>query len=306
MWHAVSSSGTRSLSHAFGIVKKLHHSVGQRAIQWYALRVIETTEISDEPAPPAGSQSGTQTLIRGLRVLEAMANQGRAVGVGEMSRLVELPKSTVQRLLRTLDQEGWAEMSADPVTRWQLSPRMLALARAGAPSRTLREVALPHLLELGRRTGETIHFSVPDRDVQLVLLERVDSVHPVRTFNAIGASTALHSSASGKAFLAMLPPAERDRILARPLAKVMPNTTVDPQDLAHQVLEVQERGYAVNISENRAHVCAVGAAVVGPSGRPVASVAISMPDLRFDPERVPEWGSWVRETAAAIGHALGD
>lgn len=43
----------------------------------------------------------------------------------------------------------------------------------------------------------------------------------------------------------------------------------------HQVLEARERGYAVNISENRPHVCAVGAAVVDPSGRPVAAIAIS-------------------------------
>jgi IclR family acetate operon transcriptional repressor len=212
----------------------------------------------------------------------------------------------VQRLLRTLGQEGWAQMLSDPVTRWQLSPRMLALARTGAPSRTLREVALPHLTALGKRTGETIHFSVPDRDVQLVLIERIDSVHPVRTFNAIGASTALHTSSSGKAFLAMLPPEEVERILARPLEKVMPNTVVDPQLLTHQVLEARERGYAVNISENRAHVCAVGAAVAGPSGRPVAGVTISMPDIRFEPARVPEWGSWVRETARAISDALAD
>ena len=263
-----------------------------------------TTERSDEPTPPTGGQPGTQTLIRGLRVLEAMAHQDRPIGVGELSRLVELPKSTVQRLLRTLDQEGWAQMSSEPVTRWQLSPRMLALARLGAPSRPLREVALPHLTALGERTGETIHFSVPDRDVQLVLIERVDSVHPVRTFNAIGATTALHASSSGKAFLSMLPPDEVERILAGPLEKVMPNTIVDPQHLLHQVLEARERGYAVNVSEYRAHVCAVGAAVAGPSGRPVAAIAISMPDIRFEPARVPEWGSWVRDTARAIGDAL--
>src|SRR5581483_8576604 len=163
-----------------------------------------------------------------------------------------------------------------------------------------------HVAALGERTGETIHFSVPDGDVRLVLIDRVDSIHPVRTFNAIGAATELHASASGKAFLAMLPDDEVAGVLARPLAKVMPNTSVDPQHLMHQVLEARERGYAVNISENRAHVCAVGAAVAGQSGRPVAAVAISMPDLRFEPGRVSEWGAWVRETAREIGDALAE
>jgi IclR family acetate operon transcriptional repressor len=254
----------------------------------------------------AATPAGTQTLIRGLRVLEAMAEQPDPIGVGELSRLIDLPKSTVQRLLRTLDQEGWAQMTANPVTRWRLSPRLLALARRGAPSRTLREAASPHIIALGERTGETIHLAVPDRDVRLVLIDRVDSVHPVRTFNAIGASTALHTSASGKAFLSMLPDETIEKILSRPLEKVMPNTSVDPRHLMHQILEARERGYAVNISENRANVCAIGAAIADSSSRPVAAVAISMPDMRFEPSRVAEWGGWVRETARAIGDALGD
>lgn len=237
-------------------------------------------------------------------MLEAMADHDRPVGVAELSRLLELPKSTTQRLLRTLDQEGWAQMLSDPVTRWQLSPRLLALARRTAPFVSFREAALPHLEALGERTGETIHFSVPDRDVKLVLIERIDSVQPVRTFNDIGASTAYHASASGKAALSMLPDDEVHAILARPLEKMMPNTSVDPQNLLHQVLEVRERGYAVNISENRPHVCAIGAAVTNASGRAVAAVAISMPDIRFEPTRVPEWGAWTRETAQAITDAL--
>lgn len=256
---------------------------------------------TDAPGAPAG----TQTLVRGLRVLEAMADQEGPVGVGELSRSIDLPKSTVQRLLRTLHQEGWAQMTADPVTRWRLSPRMLALARQGAPSRNLREVAQRHIAALGERTGETIHLSVPDGDVRLVLIDRVDSVYPVRTFNAIGASTALHASASGKAFLSLLPDEVIEPILARPLEQVMPNTSVDPRHLMHQILEARDRGYAVNIAENRANVCAIGAAVADTSGRPVAAVAISMPDMRFEPSRVPEWGAWVRETARAIGDALG-
>ncbi|MGW2663757.1 IclR family transcriptional regulator [Nocardia tengchongensis] len=254
----------------------------------------------------AGGQSGTQTLIRGLRIVESIATQDEPIGVGELARQLDLPKSTVQRLLRTLQQEGWAETSDDPITRWQLSPRLLALGRRSAPSRNLRDAALPHITALGARTGETIHLSVPDRDTQMVLIDRVDSVHPVRTFNTIGAGNPFHTTASGKAWLAMLPIEEVEAILARPLEKAMPNTTVDPQQLLHQVFEARERGYAVNISENRAHVCAVAAAVPGPSGRPVAAVAISMPDIRFDPARVSEWGGWVRQTAQSIGDALAD
>ncbi|MFE5702291.1 IclR family transcriptional regulator [Rhodococcus koreensis] len=263
----------------------------------------DSTGNSAAPRPPSG-QSGTQTLIRGLRVLDAIADQSAPIGVAELSRQLELPKSTVFRLLRTLEQEGWAETSADPVTRWQLSPHMWGIARRHEPLSGIRDIALPHLNALGEKTAETIHFSVPDRNVQLILIERIDSVQAVRTFNPIGASTPFHASASGKAVLAMLPDDEMTAILSRPLDKPTANTSVDPRYLRHQILEVRERGYAVNISENREHVCAIAAAVTDNASRPVAAVAISMPDIRFVPDQVPEWGSWVCETARAISSAL--
>jgi IclR family transcriptional regulator, acetate operon repressor len=59
----------------------------------------------------------------------------------------------------------------------------------------------------------------------------------------------------------------------------------------HQIPEARGRDYAVNSSENRANVCAVGAAVAESSGNPVAAVAVSMPDIRFGPSRVPEWST---------------
>lgn len=253
------------------------------------------------PTAPTG-QAGTQTLIRGLRIIEAMATQDQAIGVGELSRLLDLPKSTVQRLLRTLAQEGWAQTSNAPTTRWELSARLVALSRRGPTD--LREIALPHLNALGELSGETIHFMVPDRDAQLVLIERVDSIHPIRSHKAIGTGTPFHASAGGKAVMAQLPDDEIAAMLARPLDRFTPNTSTDPQQLLHQILEARERGYAVNISENREHVCGVAAAVIGKNGKPIAAVVISMPDIRFEPARLPEWGGWVRETAKAISEDI--
>jgi IclR family acetate operon transcriptional repressor len=247
-----------------------------------------------------GTLGGTQSLIRGLRVVEAIASSTPSVGVGELSRTLQLPKSTVQRLLRTLELEGWAETSSEPITRWQLTPRLLSIARHGVPSRGIRDVALPHIAELGKATGETIHFCLPDGTQQLVLIERVDSIHPVRTFNPIGAGTGFHNSAAGKAWLAALPESEFTEFLATPLDQTTPNTITDPTAIAQQVDQARANGYAVNLAENRAGVRAIGSAVVNAEGRPIATVSISMPDSRFEESRVPEWGAMVRETAQAI------
>lgn len=247
-----------------------------------------------------GTMTGTQSLIRGLRLVEAIASSTPSIGVGELSRTLQLPKSTVQRLLRTLELQGWAETSSEPITRWQLTPRLLSVARHGVPARGIRDIAMPHITELGRATGETIHFCLPDGDQQLVLIERIDSVHPVRTFNPIGAGTGFHNSAAGKAWLATLPEAQLMMHLATPLDPTTPNTITDPDTIVQQVRAARADGYAVNLAENRAGVRAIGAAVVDAAGKPVATVSISMPDSRFEEARVPGWGALVHETAQAI------
>lgn len=264
---------------------------------------------SDVPAAGKGQNgtpAGTQTLIRGLRVIEAMASTTPPVGVGELSRMLDLPKSTVQRLLRTLELEGWADTSPEPMTRWQLSPRLLSVARRGVPARGIRDAAMPHLVELGRETGETIHFCVPDGTRQLILIERIDSVHPVRTFNPIGAGTGFHNSAAGKAWLSTLPDDELRARLSGTLVRTTSNTITDVSTLLSQVRQARDCGYAVNVAENRDGVCAIGAAVTDPVGHPVATVSISMPDSRFAEARLSEWGELVRDTARAISddHAI--
>lgn len=251
------------------------------------------------------ARAGTQTLLRGLTVLEAIAEQSGPVGVGELSRQIGLPKSTVQRLLRTLAQVGWAESTADPVTRWSLGRRVRALGRRGPHDSDLRDVARPHLQELNDRTGETIHLTVPNGIRSTVLIERLDSPHPVRTYNAIGSIHPIHATAAGKAVLAASADEVIDELLAEPLTKITDKTVADTSMLRHQLSEARRCGYTLNFGENRSQICAIGAAVLDPTNRPVAAISISMPDSRFVAERASMWGSWVAATAQAVSEDFG-
>lgn len=255
-----------------------------------------------EPAP-VRTAGGTQTLMRGLHVLEALAESTGPVGVGELSRRLGLPKSTTQRLLHTLAREGWAVISSDPVTRWRLSPRLLGMVRNAGSSLSVQDAAKPLITELGNRTGETVHLSVPDGNLNLVLIDRIDSVHPVRTYNPIGVSTPMYASSGGKAFLAALPRADVERMLrSAPLEQRMPATITDVDLLLEHLEGIRELGYATNFSENRDGVCAIGAAVMDHADSPTAAIALSMPASRFDPDRIPEWGQMVVDVARRFQH----
>lgn len=245
-----------------------------------------------------------QNVLNALRVLEVLGER-RVAGVSEVARELELPKTTVQRALTTLHAARWIK-PADNGARngWELAAKVLRVARYAGAGDALREAALPVMEELHRATGETIHLLVRDGD-NVVLIERIESVHPVRTVQPMGSATPLHASSTGKAVLAHLPEDEREAILAGPLVALTDATVTDPDRLRAQLDEVRARGWAVNAGESWAGLAAVGAPVVDGAGAPVAAVSISSPSERLPEEDWPRMGALVADAGRRIGRALG-
>lgn len=255
---------------------------------------------SPHPSAPAASQ----LLVRGLRVLETVASSPGPVGVGELARQVDLPKSTVQRILVTLADEGWIQPTEDSVTRWHLTNRLLALSRHVPRQSDLRQVALPHMKALQRATQESLYLTVPDLTIgATILVEKLDSTLPVRTYAAIGAVVSMRSAATGKAILAALTDNEVDDILRLdlPAGGAAP---LNDDELRRQLLEIRKSGYAVGRGEWRTGICAIAAAVLGDDGRPIAALVISIPAFRFTEDLPPRIGPMLIEATRAISRDL--
>ena len=245
-----------------------------------------------------------QSVQRSLRVLAAVADRA-PIGVADLARELDLPKSTVQRSLVTLAEEGWLEPVPGEYTRWALGAAARRIGRAGARETTLREAALRPMQALRDATNETIHLAVPDGLAWMVLIERMDSTQPVRTFHELGTRTPAHCTSTGLSVLAHLPDDEVEALFALPLEVYSPTTVVDPVELRNEFARIRRSGYAVNLRRYRPQVAAVGAAILDRSGTPVAGICISMPDSRFQRSEVKRWGALVADTARAIGEGLG-
>ncbi|WP_425559979.1 IclR family transcriptional regulator [Kitasatospora paranensis] len=170
----------------------------------------------------------------------------------------------------------------------------------------MREAALGPMRELRDLTHETVTLQIPDGQHRMILIERIDSPQPVRTFERLGATSPMPVTSAGLALLALLPEAEAERVLREPLPRLTARTVVDPQLIRSAIGGIRATGFAVNTGQNRPGVCAVGAAVLDAAGTPVAGLGVSMPESRFDPEQVPRWGAQVRAAAAAVTAALTD
>ncbi|MFJ4651546.1 IclR family transcriptional regulator [Nocardia sp. NPDC088792] len=239
-----------------------------------------------------------RNVLNTLRVLEEVAAR-QPVGVGELARILDMPKSTVQRALVTLDEAGWIRPASGEITRWALTTKALAVGSRAGGDLGLRGAALPIMEDLRRRTEETIHLTVPE-DGKMVLIERLETDKPVRTNMALGHSLPLHASANGKAVLAHSNPEALRQLLADELPRYTDTTITDPGELRAELADIRERGYAVNRGEWRSDVGAVAAVVLGADGQPIASLSVNIPFSRLTAESEPGFAAAVSAAAAAL------
>lgn len=181
-----------------------------------------------------------QSVLNALRVLEEVAAR-QPVGVADLARALDLPKSSAQRALRTLDTAGWIRPAGGEVTRWVLTTKALRVGRRATGELSLRDVAVPLMEELRRRTDETVHLTVPDGD-KVVLIERLETSQAVRIILALGTHLPIHASANGKAVLAASAPAVIDRQLTEKLEEFTEATVTDQDVLRAELARIRERG----------------------------------------------------------------
>ncbi|MEV7927176.1 IclR family transcriptional regulator [Kitasatospora sp. NPDC088264] len=244
-----------------------------------------------------------QNVLNALRVLEEVAAR-QPIGVAELARAMDLPKSSVQRALLTLHTAGWLRQAGGAPTRWLVTAKALQVGRQATGELGLRDAAVPVMEELRRQTGETVHLAVPEGG-RVILVERLETSQPVRIVLPLGQDLPAHASANGKAVLAASPAEALESYLAEGLARYTDTTIVEPRRLLDELAEVRRRGYATNSGEWRSDVSAVAAAVIGGLGLPVASISVNVPASRATDESRAEHGALVNAAAKRLGVVLG-
>jgi IclR family acetate operon transcriptional repressor len=244
-----------------------------------------------------------RNVLSTLRVLEEVASR-QPIGVGELARVLDMPKSSVQRALVALDTAGWIRPASGGVTRWVVTTKALAVGGRASGDLDLRGAAVPIMEDLRRHTEETVHLTVPEGG-KMVLIERLETDKPVRTSMALGHALPMHASANGKAVLANGSPEVVRQLLADELARFTDTTITDPDELRAELAEILRRGFAVNHGEWRSDVGSVAAAVMGGHEKPIASLSVNIPISRLTQESEADFGAAVSEAASNLSARLG-
>jgi DNA-binding IclR family transcriptional regulator len=243
-----------------------------------------------------------KTVRTALAILKQFTHAAPERGVTELAQALDLDKASVHRQLKALEAEGFVEQGGD--RRYRLGFAALRLASVRLAQTTLVDVAKPHMIELWRRTGETVQLSILDGD-GVLYLHILESPQPIRVASRMGEAGPLHCTAAGKVLLAHLSEARRAALLARPLAALTPKTVTDPARLARELATVGARGHAVDNEGFIAFLRVAAAPVRDASGAVVAALAVGGPSIRVTPAILRDFAVQVTAAADAVARELG-
>ncbi len=253
---------------------------------------------------PSEREAHVQSVERAIAILKSFSPEEPELGVGELSRRLGLPKSTVFRLLQTLEAGGL--ISQNPETgSYRLGVDLIALAGNVLAHADVRRLSRPYLRRLADALQETVNLSILDRGDVVNLEQFVGGDRLVMRVGWVGRRMPVHAVSSGKAILAFLPLEEVQALLRPPLEALTPHTQTDPDALLNELEEVRRQGYAVALEELEEGLHAISAPVWNHERRAVASVSVSGPSYRLSVERIREIAPQVVETALEISHELG-
>ncbi len=249
------------------------------------------------------ASDGPRSLEHGISILEAFSVDSPELGVSEISRTLDLTKSTVHRLLTTLVKRGYLVQDED-TRKYRLSLRMYEIGCRAVQRSGLHRVAFAVLEELGVQTGETIHISVLS-DGAVTYLRSVESTQPVRTYSRLGQRSPVHCTAMGKVLLAHSPEAVLQPYLNKGLPRFTPNTITDMDTFERELQDIRQQGYALDREELQEGIRCIAAPIRDHTERVIAALGLAAPAIRMDGERVAGLIPLLVEAASRVSSGLG-
>ncbi len=265
---------------------------------------MESQQSPHDAAVQEGKAAGTQTLLRGLAVLEQVA--AGACEAMEISRRLHLPRSNVHRILKSLTEAGY--LHHVPYGGYSLGYKLIQLGSVALEQRPYLDLARPLLEELSRETCETIHFGIRD-GVDVLYLEKIPSPQAYQTKSRVGQRMPLASTGVGKALI-LDEPEEKLRSLfdgVRVAKKQANEACLLPpwEEYISRMRAYRQRGWVMDLEENEAGIKCVAAPVRDVLGHIVASISVTGLVPYMPQDRMMELGALVHEKARRMSENFG-
>lgn len=232
-----------------------------------------------------------RTLERGLDVLDCFCHGTTNLSLTEISSRIGLNPSTTSRILSTLEMRNYITRNSE-TRKYQLGSQVLSLSVPSVESSDLRSIAAPHMQTLYNLCNESVSLYVV-LDGWRVVLDRIETTHPLRRVINIGDRLSLSKGAGGKVLLAWMTAAEKVQ------------HGFDSLELAEELERCRSQGFSVSLGEREVGVGAIAAPIFAANGQVIAALGLSGPTVRFTYDFISKMIPHVKVTAELISTDLG-
>lgn len=248
---------------------------------------------------------GAQSIYRAFQLLDCVFDLPEGGTLAELCRKSGLNPSTAFRMLAVLENLGYVRKGDDDVYRPGFKP--LLLTEKLLATLDVRAVAHPVLKDLSVQTKEVCHLVVRD-GLEAVYIDKVeDNSQTIRMNSGVGKRVPLYCTAVGKVLLAGMDDHTLEKVLSRlELKRFTANTITSLKELREEIDQVRRNGFAFDRSEYEDLVKCVAAPVYDAHHTVKAAISISVPVIRFPPEREPQLIDLLLSSCKKISRLLGD
>jgi DNA-binding IclR family transcriptional regulator len=251
---------------------------------------------------PAAKTQSVPALERALSILESLSKSKHGLTLSQLSRSLELPKSSVHCLLLTFERHGYLHHD-EHSGRYRLGLRLCDLANAAVSGVMLRDQAAPFLNQLRESTHLTAHMAVLEQN-EVVLIEKVEPL-TARVTSWIGKRMDVHCTALGKALTAYLPEEEVEALVRRRgLLRHNDNTIASLKRLKQELEQVRKQSYSIDDEEEEIGVRCLGAPILSANKQVLAAISIAGTTDQINADSRDALVAEVKATAGAIAAAV--
>ena len=252
---------------------------------------------------PSKPKTRLSSVANAIRLIKVFSDEDYEIGISDLGKRLQLPKSTVHRLATTLIDGGMLEQNPES-GKYRLGLVVFELGSLVRRKMDFSSEAKPFLMELREKTGETVHLAILD-NTSIVYINSLESKQAIRMTLDVGMRKPAYSTAAGKVMLAFQSAELLSRVFESGLEERTANTIVDPETFRQELATIRTRGYAVADEENELGVRSLAAPVRDHAGNVIAATSIAGPAQRLTKKVLTSFVPDVVSAADAISARLG-
>lgn len=244
-----------------------------------------------------------KSTLKTMEILEKISNSKNGMTITQLSKKLEIPRSTVDDIVKALVSKKYLYCSDESLKLYQLGNKIFELSLKMRDKREVLDIVTPFLKELVDEFNDTLFFGLKDGD-DVLYLSKMESSKTVRTTAVLGSRKPFYYTGLGKAILSTYSEKDLDEYIAR--TKLEPRTDytiIEPEKLKEDILGAKRRGYSTDYREGDIEVSCV-AAPIYQEGKIFGAISLAGLYTTIDEEETKRRGKKIKDTAEKISEIL--